>query len=196
MCVNHSVVSNSLWSHGLQLSRLFCPWEFSRQEYWSGLPCPPQEHIPNPGIKPQVSCITDRYLNGLVVLLYFLQFTSEFCNKEFMIWATVSSSSCFCWLYRSAPSSAVKIIIKSILTIWWSPYVESSLVLLKEGVCCNQCILLENLLAFSLLYFVLQDQTCLLLQVFLDFLLLHPNPLWQKGHLFFGISSEMSCESS
>ena len=26
---------------------------------------------------------------------------SEFFNKEFMIWATVSSQSCFCWLYRA-----------------------------------------------------------------------------------------------
>ena len=25
---------------------------FSRQEYWSGLPCPPPGHPPNPGIKP------------------------------------------------------------------------------------------------------------------------------------------------
>ena len=25
--------------------------EFSRQEYWSGLPCPPPEDLPNPGIK-------------------------------------------------------------------------------------------------------------------------------------------------
>ena len=25
---------------------------FSRQEYWSGLPFPPQEDLPNPGIKP------------------------------------------------------------------------------------------------------------------------------------------------
>ena len=24
---------------------------FSRQEYWSGLPCPPPGHLPNPGIK-------------------------------------------------------------------------------------------------------------------------------------------------
>ena len=28
---------------------------------------------------------------------YFLQFKSEFGNKEFLIWATVSSQSCFCW---------------------------------------------------------------------------------------------------
>ena len=26
--------------------------EFSRQEYWSGLPCPPPEDLPNPEIKP------------------------------------------------------------------------------------------------------------------------------------------------
>ena len=26
--------------------------EFSRQEYWSGLPCPPPEDLPNPGIEP------------------------------------------------------------------------------------------------------------------------------------------------
>ena len=25
---------------------------FSRQEYWSGLPCPPPEDLPDPGIKP------------------------------------------------------------------------------------------------------------------------------------------------
>ena len=26
---------------------------FSRQEYWSGLPCPPLGDLPNPGIKPR-----------------------------------------------------------------------------------------------------------------------------------------------
>ena len=30
---------------------------------------------------------------------HFLQYHSEFGNNEFMIWATVSSRSCFCWLY-------------------------------------------------------------------------------------------------
>ena len=41
-----------------------------------------------------------------------------------------------------------------------------------------------NLLSFALLHFVLQGQICLLLQVSLDFLLLHSSPLWWKGHLF------------
>ena len=33
-------------------ARLCCPWGFSRQEYWSGLPCPPPGHLPDPGIEP------------------------------------------------------------------------------------------------------------------------------------------------
>ena len=33
--------------------RLLCPWGFSSQEYWSGLPCPPPGDLPNPGIKPR-----------------------------------------------------------------------------------------------------------------------------------------------
>ena len=39
-----------------------------------------------------------------------------------MIWATVTSWSCFCWLYRASPSLAAKNIINLILilTIWWS----------------------------------------------------------------------------
>ena len=68
-----------------------------------------------------------------------------------MIWATVSSWSCFCWLYRFSPSLAVKNIISliSVLTIWWCPSVESSLVLLEEGVCYDQCVLLAELYSAS-----------------------------------------------
>ena len=64
-----------------------------------------------------------------------------------MIWATVSSWFCFCWLYRASPSLAAKNIINLILllTIWWCPCVESSLVLLEEGVCYDQCVLLAKL---------------------------------------------------
>ena len=103
-----------------------------------------------------------------------------------MIWATVSSRSCFCWLYVASPSLAAKNIINliSVLTIWWYPCVESSLVLLEDGVCYDQCVLLTKLLAFALLHFVLQGWVCLLLQVSLDFLLLHSSPLYWKGHLF------------
>ena len=43
----------------------------------------------------------------------------------------------------------------------------------------------KTLLAFALLHSVLQGQICLLLQVFLDFLLLHFSPLLWKGHLLW-----------
>ena len=59
-----------------------------------------------------------------------------------MVWSTVSSWSCFCWLYRAFPSLAAKnkINLNLVLTIWWCPCIESSLVLLEEGVCYDQCI--------------------------------------------------------
>ena len=43
----------------------------------------------------------------------------------------------------------------------------------------------KTLLAFALLHSTFQGQICLLLQVFLDFLLLHSSPLEWKGHLFW-----------
>ena len=78
--------------------------------------------------------------------LYFLQCKPEFGNMKFMNWATVSSQSCFCWLYRASPSLGAKNIINLILvlTVWWCPCVQSSVVLLEEGVCYDQCVLLEN----------------------------------------------------
>ena len=50
ICVSYIVLScsvmvDSLWPHELYLARLLCPWGFSRQEYWSGLPCPPVLYI-------------------------------------------------------------------------------------------------------------------------------------------------------
>ena len=47
-----SVMSDSLQSYGLQPTRLLCPQGFSRQEYWSGLPCPSPGDLPAPGIEP------------------------------------------------------------------------------------------------------------------------------------------------
>ena len=47
-----SVESDSFRPHGLQPTRLLCPWDFSRQEYWRRLPFPPSEDLPHPGIEP------------------------------------------------------------------------------------------------------------------------------------------------
>ena len=51
--LSRSVTSYSLWPHGQQPARLLCSWKFSRQEYWSGLSCPPPGDLPNLGIKPR-----------------------------------------------------------------------------------------------------------------------------------------------
>ena len=58
------------------------------------------------------------------------------------------------------------------------------------------CFTLLNRQNFALFNFVVKDQICLLLQVSLDFLLLHSSPLWWKGHLLGGISSKSSCRCS
>ena len=51
--LSRSVVPGSLQPRGLQPARLLRPWGFPRQEYWSGLPCPPPGDLPNPRIEPR-----------------------------------------------------------------------------------------------------------------------------------------------
>ena len=50
--LSHSVMSDSAtpWTVALQAP---LSMGFSRQEYWSGLPCPPPGDLPNPGIQPR-----------------------------------------------------------------------------------------------------------------------------------------------
>ena len=47
-CFSHVQLFGTLWTviHQAPLSM-----RFSRQEYWSGLPCPPPRDLPDPGIK-------------------------------------------------------------------------------------------------------------------------------------------------
>ena len=49
--LSHSVLSDSLWPHGLQPTQLLCLWGLSGQEYWSRLQSTPPGDLPNPGIK-------------------------------------------------------------------------------------------------------------------------------------------------
>ena len=115
-----------------------------------------------------------------------------------MIWATINSWSCFHWLYRASSSLPPKDIINLILvfTIWWCPHLELSLLLLEDSVCNDQCVLFDkNWLAFALLHFVLQSQTCLFLLISLDSLLFHSNPMMKRTS-FLGVRSRRSCKSS
>ena len=72
-------------------------------------------------------------------------------NWAEVIWATASSRSCLWWLYRELLHLWLQRIQSiwfqidfRLLTIWWCPCVESSFELLEEGVCYDQCFLLQN----------------------------------------------------
>ena len=41
-----------MWPHGLGTHQVLLSMGFSRQEYWSGLPCPPPGGLPDLGIEP------------------------------------------------------------------------------------------------------------------------------------------------
>ena len=54
----------NLWTIGHQAP---LSMGFSRQEYWSGLPCPPPGHLPDPGMEP-VSAVTPALQAGYLLL--------------------------------------------------------------------------------------------------------------------------------
>ena len=47
--------------HGLQPTRLVCPWDFHRQEYWSGFPFPSPGNLPNPRINPASPALAGKF---------------------------------------------------------------------------------------------------------------------------------------
>ena len=48
-CFSSVQLCATLWTVACQVP---LSMGFSRQEYWSGLPCPPPGNLPDPGIKP------------------------------------------------------------------------------------------------------------------------------------------------
>ena len=64
---------------------------FSRQEYWSGLPFPPPEDLPDPGIKPASLELAGRFfiteLKGRPILLiqYVKKINNSTCNQFFTL---------------------------------------------------------------------------------------------------------------
>ena len=104
-----------------------------------------------------------------------------------MIWATVSSWSCFCWLYKSFTILGCKEYNQSDFGI---DHLVMSTCRVFSCVVGRECLLWpvhplgKTLLAFALLHFVLQGQICLLFQVSPDFLFFHSSLLWWKRHLF------------
>ena len=118
----------------------------------------------------------------------FFNLSLNFCNKKLMNWATVSSRNWFFWPFRASSSEAAKNINYLISVI------DQLVISMSRVFSCvvgSGCLLWpvhflgKTLLAFALFYFVLLDQTYLLLQASLDFLLLHFSTLWWKNFFFF-----------
>ena len=66
ICHEHATQRLSLWAclcvyphvHAKPLQSCPLSMGVSRQEYWSGLPCPPPWDLPDPGIKPESPALT------------------------------------------------------------------------------------------------------------------------------------------
>ena len=97
-------------------------------------------------------------LNSLMVFPTFLNLSLNLAVKEFMIWAAVSSGSCFCWLYRASLSmtgrNRINLIL--VLTIWWCPCVVFSCVVERGCLLWPVHSLGWTLWAFALVYSVLK----------------------------------------
>ena len=90
---SRQVMSDSLRLHGLWPTRLLCPWEFSRQECWRGLPFPPPGDLPNPRIELgslglQADCLSLSHLGSPIAKVglakKFVQFSRRFYGKTQM----------------------------------------------------------------------------------------------------------------
>ena len=131
----------------------------------------------------------------------YFQFKHEFCNKELIVWATVRSMSCLCWLYRASPFLAAAGIINIILvfynTIWWYPCEAIFLIVGKQ---CDQHVLLTNSVSFcpasictprpNFLFWISSYSGYLLISYFCI-----PIPCDSKD-IYFDISSRRCCKSS
>ena len=127
--------------------------------FWSPPPIPCYERL---SIVLQALCLSDlipwiylsiplykgfkSYLNGTVVFPTFFNLSLNVTIRS--SWSKSQSAPSLVFIdCIVTPSSAAMNIFNliSVLTIWWCPCVESSFVLLEEGVCYDQCVLLVKL---------------------------------------------------
>ena len=69
---------------------------FSRQEYWSGLSCPPSGDLPDPGIEPaspSVSCTEGRFFIGEPPGKFMIDINSSI-TKQFHSWIFIQVIYC------------------------------------------------------------------------------------------------------
>ena len=71
---------------------------FPRQEYWSGLPCPPPGHLPNPGIESKHP-VSPALAGGFFTTSTTWEAFCEFSTDLFYILVLMSVRVLFSWVY-------------------------------------------------------------------------------------------------
>ena len=107
--------------HGLERNRLVCPWRFSRQEYWSGLPfCPPGD-LPNPGIEPSSLTLQTGSLPSEPPGNYMLLFSRSVVSDSVTQWIAACQASL---------SFTISWSLLKLMTIesWCHPTISSSVI--------------------------------------------------------------------
>jgi len=69
---------------------------FSRQDYWSGLPCPPPGNLPDPGIKPVSPALAGRFFTTEPPGKSYVKIHIHNKLKQAWIWWT-SQDKCYFW---------------------------------------------------------------------------------------------------
>ena len=115
-----------------------------------------------------------------------------------MIWATISSRSCFCSLYIASPSLAAKNIINliSVLTIWWCPCVEFLLCCWKRVFAMTSVFSWQNSVSLCPASFYTTRANLPIIPGISWFPTFAFQPPMMKRTSFGGISSRRSCKSS
>ena len=114
-----------------------------------------------------------------------------------MIWATVSSWSCFYWLYRASPSLATKNIINLILvlTIWWCPCVSLLLCCWKGVFAMTSAFSWQNSISHCPASFCIPRPNLPVIPgIYWLPTFAFQSPI-KKRTTFWGVSSKRSCRS-
>ena len=96
---------------------------FPRQEYWSGLPCPPPGDLPNPGIEPKHP-VSPALAGGFFTTSTTWEAFCEFSTDLFYILVLMSVWVLFSGIY--CYSAAVNILV---YVFWWIQVLISAVML-------------------------------------------------------------------
>ena len=142
------------------------------------VPCPPSGDLPNPGIEPRSPTLQVDSLPS-EPLANFLWEADDLSHSQLQVLFLLTVYSFSIFNYKECNQfdfSIDHLVMYMCKVVSW--FVEKGCMLWlvhSRG---------RIQLAFALLHFVFQDQTWLLLQVYLDFILLHSNLQWWIEHLF------------